>query len=89
MSKSNLQFRILELMKIINIFKYKALNLSANGIISRDELVFEQAFKNKIPILMVLSGGYQEINAPTIADSIENLNAKFNLLKNIEKSNKM
>ena len=38
---------------------------------------------------MVLSGGYQEINAPTIADSIENLNAKFNLLKNIEKSNKM
>jgi len=37
---------------------------------------------------MVLSGGYQLINAPTIADSIENLNSKFNLLKIVEEKNK-
>jgi hypothetical protein len=32
---------------------------------------------------MVLSGGYQKISAPTIADSIENLINKFNFLKTI------
>ena len=65
------------------------LSISPKGIIDRDELVFEQAFKNKIPILMVLSGGYQMINAPTIADSIENLNRKFDLLKRYEERTKM
>jgi hypothetical protein len=30
---------------------------------------------------MVLSGGYQQTNAPTIASSIDNLISKFNLLK--------
>ena len=32
----------------------------------------------KIPIVMLLSGGYQLINARIIADSIKNLIKKFN-----------
>jgi hypothetical protein len=43
--------------------------------------MFQTALSNKIPILMVLSGGYQKVNAPTIASSIQNLVTKFNLLE--------
>mmetsp|Transcript_47789 Transcript_47789/g.63131 ORF Transcript_47789/g.63131 Transcript_47789/m.63131 type:complete len:150 (+) Transcript_47789:370-819(+) len=44
------------------------LNLSEQGIINRDELVFKHAYEiNKVPVLMVLSGGYQMSNAPVIA----------------------
>ena len=50
------------------------LNISPQGIILRDETVFEECFKAKVPIVMVLSGGYQKTNAPVIADSIQNLN---------------
>ena len=50
------------------------LNLSPEGIIRRDETIFMYAYERyKVPILMVLSGGYQMSNAPVIADSIENL----------------
>jgi histone deacetylase 11 len=57
------------------------LNISAEGIIKRDELMFEYAYrKYKVPIVMVLSGGYQMANAPVIADSIENLVNSFELL---------
>lgn len=55
------------------------LNLSKNGIIKRDELLFSIALNENIPILMLLSGGYQKENAPVIADSIENLFVKFDL----------
>jgi len=55
------------------------LNVTADGIIRRDEFVFSLAFENKIPILMVLSGGYQKSNAQVIADSIANLGKKFKL----------
>ena len=55
------------------------LNISDEGIIKRDELIFHYALNYKIPILMVLSGGYQKRNAPVIADSIQNLFNKFNL----------
>jgi len=55
------------------------LNVTAEGIIRRDEFVFSLAFENKIPILMVLSGGYQKSNAQVIADSIANLGKKFKL----------
>ncbi len=55
------------------------LNLTGEGIIRRDEIVFQLAYEKSIPILMVLSGGYQKINALVIADSIENLIKKFNL----------
>ena len=54
-------------------------------MIRRDEIVFNFALKAQIPILMVLSGGYQQVNAPTIASSIENLINKFNLLNKKDK----
>ena len=58
------------------------LKVSEQGIIDRDEVVFRHAYEqNKVPILMVLSGGYQMTNAPVIAQSIRNLDEKFNLLK--------
>ena len=41
--------------------------------------MFEFALNNKVPIVMLMSGGYQLGNAPNIADSIENLVQKFNL----------
>ena len=34
------------------------LNISEQGIINRDETVFEVCFKNEIPVVMILSGGY-------------------------------
>jgi histone deacetylase 11 len=46
------------------------LNISPQGVIERDEIVFQMAFERKIPIVMVLSGGYQKSNAPNIAESI-------------------
>jgi hypothetical protein len=33
----------------------------------------------RVPIVMVLSGGYKKSNAPVIADSIENLVNRFRL----------
>lgn len=55
------------------------MSLTASGIIKRDEIVFKHCLKNSVPILMVLSGGYQKANAPTIASSISNLREKFKL----------
>lgn len=43
--------------------------------------MFELAFQYKIPILMVLSGGYQKINAKIIYESIVNLHNKFEKIK--------
>ena len=56
-----------------------SLNITRQGIIIRDEIVFTHAIQNKVPILMLLSGGYQLQNAPTIAESIENMIHKFDL----------
>ncbi|XP_078678448.1 histone deacetylase 11-like [Branchiostoma floridae x Branchiostoma belcheri] len=57
-----------------------ALSISPEGIIQRDQLVFELARgkgrPRQIPILMVTSGGYQKRTAQIIADSIKNLIAK-------------
>lgn len=55
------------------------LNISPNGIILRDQVVFQECFDAKVPVVMILSGGYQLSNAPVIADSIRNLIQKFNL----------
>ena len=55
------------------------LNISPDGVIKRDETVFRIALDRRVPIGMVLSGGYQMTNAPTIAESIENLVQKFDL----------
>jgi len=49
------------------------MSISEDGIIKRDEIVFRNAFKNKIPILMVLSGGYTRKSAGVIGKSIENI----------------
>ncbi len=53
------------------------LNISPEGVIRRDEYIFKIAFDRKVPIVMVLSGGYQKTNAPNIAESIENIVEKF------------
>ena len=56
------------------------LNISKQGIIDRDDLVFEYALtKMKVPIVMLMSGGYQQSNAPIIAESIRNLIDKYDL----------
>lgn len=52
-------------------------SITPEGIIKRDQIVFELAIQKDIPIVMVLSGGYQLSNAAVIADSIENLIEKF------------
>jgi hypothetical protein len=55
------------------------MNLTTDGVVLRDLTVFEAALSRKIPILMVLSGGYQLQNAPCIALSISTILDKFNL----------
>lgn len=42
------------------------------------------AVEEKIPIVMLLSGGYQKMNASVIAESMINLNKKFSLLPKLE-----
>jgi len=56
------------------------LSISPRGLVERDEFVFECAISRNIPIVMVLSGGYQKSNARIIADSIINLHNRFNIL---------
>jgi histone deacetylase 11 len=53
------------------------MNISSEGIIQRDGIVFRCALDRKIPILMLLSGGYTRKSAGVIGRSIENV------LKNI------
>jgi len=48
-------------------------DISDQGVIKRDEIVFKAAKRRGIPIVMVLSGGYQKKNAKVIAVSIENI----------------
>ena len=60
-----------------------AMSISEVGIIKRDGIVFEMALKNKIPILMVLSGGYSKESAAIIGKSIENV------LKNVVKTEQL
>ncbi|XP_076065917.1 histone deacetylase 11 [Oratosquilla oratoria] len=52
------------------------LSLTAEGIIKRDEIVWQKVRRRKIPMMMVTSGGYQRRTAAIIADSLANLNAK-------------
>lgn len=49
------------------------MNINEETVILRDELVFREAISRKIPIVMLLSGGYQKSNARVIANSIKNL----------------
>lgn len=50
--------------------------ISKDAIIARDELVFDYAFKNKIPILMLLSGGYHKDVPDIVASSLLNLHTR-------------
>ncbi|WZZ74765.1 hypothetical protein YC2023_086135 [Brassica napus] len=47
--------------------------ISPDGITSRDEKVFRVAREREVPVVMLTSGGYMKSNARVIADSIENL----------------
>ena len=53
------------------------MGISEEGIIRRDEIVFRNAVENKIPIVMVLGGGYTEECAIITGKSI------VNILKNV------
>jgi histone deacetylase 11 len=53
--------------------------VSGEGIRQRDQLVFEFCLSRKIPVCMVLSGGYQPASAGVIAGSIRNLFATCDL----------
>lgn len=57
------------------------LSMTPGCVIKRDEMVFDFAFKNKAPVVMLFGGGYQKNNAKVIADSIANLNDKFGLFR--------
>ncbi|XP_045582444.1 histone deacetylase 11 isoform X1 [Procambarus clarkii] len=52
------------------------LSVSKQGIIERDEIVFQKVRQRSIPIVMLTSGGYQRVTAAVIADSIANLTKK-------------
>ena len=52
------------------------LNITEQGIIKRDEIVFKVASDNNIPILMLLSGGYHKKSSDIIGKSILNLEQK-------------
>jgi histone deacetylase 11 len=49
------------------------MHVSAAGIVVRDETVFKLARDQKIPIMMLLSGGYHRDSASIIGSSIHNL----------------
>jgi histone deacetylase 11 len=50
-----------------------AMRITEEGIRKRDEIVCACAFEHKIPILMLLSGGYAPQSAGIISRSLENL----------------
>jgi len=52
------------------------MNVSREGIIERDEVVFGYAKEKNLPILMVLSGGYTAESADIIGESIKNILTK-------------
>ena len=49
------------------------LSVSKQGIITRDEIVWQKVRQRNIPLIMLTSGGYQRSTAAIIADSIANL----------------
>lgn len=61
-----------------------SLSITANGILVRDEVVLEQCLERKIPILMVLSGGYTRDSASLIASSISYSFKKLNMKSRLQ-----
>lgn len=58
------------------LIPYMAVQISPDGIASRDEKVFRFARERSIPLIMLTSGGYMKSSAKVIADSIVNLSSK-------------
>ena len=52
------------------------LDITDEGVMQRDEIVFQEVKARNIPLFMVTSGGYQRNNAQVIANSIHNLYTK-------------
>ncbi|KFB43339.1 AGAP001736-PA-like protein [Anopheles sinensis] len=52
------------------------LDITPEGVIERDEIVFRAAMERSIPLVMLLSGGYLRSSARVIANSIINLRDK-------------
>ncbi|KAM3141282.1 Histone deacetylase 11 [Paramecium bursaria] len=50
-----------------------ALDITPNCMIERDRIIFDMCKKYNIPILMLLSGGYQKSNAKYITRSIQEI----------------
>lgn len=50
-----------------------SLGVTEDGIVTRDEYVFRLARDKKIPIMMMLSGGYTEESAEITSESIKNI----------------
>jgi histone deacetylase 11 len=55
------------------------LNVSEEGVVKRDEMVFQLAVDIQCPIVMLLSGGYTKQSAPTVVASVRNLYDVFHL----------
>eukprot|EP01083_Nonionella_stella_P008337 23973_1 len=62
-----------------------ALDISEQGVIERDSIVFHECFERNIAIVMLLSGGYQQCNADVITKSILNLDDMFGLFEHPNK----
>lgn len=55
------------------------LSISEQGIIDRDQMIFEFAYKNKIPIVYLFSGGYQEVTSNVIYKSLKNVEQHYKI----------
>ena len=55
------------------------LNVSEDAVVHRDQLVFEKCQQKKVPLVMLLSGGYTRASTPCITRSIRNVFKVFNL----------
>mmetsp|Transcript_15598 Transcript_15598/g.39647 ORF Transcript_15598/g.39647 Transcript_15598/m.39647 type:complete len:421 (+) Transcript_15598:216-1478(+) len=55
------------------------LNVSKQGIVQRDEMVFQACLEARVPVVMALSGGYTAENWRVISESLHNLFIKFKL----------
>lgn len=57
------------------------LNVSPQGLIQRDDMIFEYALnKFKAPIVMTLGGGYSPESAQVIVHSLMNLKFKYHIM---------
>ena len=55
------------------------LTVSPEGVVARDEMVWQAALDHGVPVVQLLSGGYTSASTPVIASCIKNLFDRFNL----------